>query len=174
MTAIAGLGLRSIADDIMRRGVFPGGHGVEVGEEVITIGGKGVRINRNVTQEYVFIRSLFRGIGVEAYLESHLGRSSSESGHSFFDYNVAIVAALVRSRDMAYITIHFAIVDDVVLYAIFTPLNVGVAIQTRRHRLAVIAVSILGSIAMEIGDAVAIEAVHSGPFPVNASRNPFV
>lgn len=174
MATVTGFSLRSIAHNVVRCGILPSGDSIKVGEEVITISGEGIGCNGDVTQKHIFIRPLLGRIGVKAYLEGHLGRICPEGGHALFDYNVAIVTALVRPGDMAHVAVHFIAMDNVMLYAVFTPFNIGVAIQAGRHGFAVITVGILGPIPMESGHRVALEAVHPGFFPVHTARDPFV
>jgi len=174
VAAVTGFSLRSITHNVVRCGVFPGRNSIEVRKEVITIGGEGIGDSGYVAQKDILIRPLFGRIGVKAYLEGHLRRVSLERRHSLFNYNVAVVAALIGPGNMAHVAVHFIAMDSMMSYTVFAPFNIRMAIQAGRRRLAIITVSILGSIPMESSHRMTLEAVHTGFFPVHTARDSFV
>ena len=71
MAVVAGLVLRSYTLNVVRRGQFPGGKRVEIGQAVLQIRCKEVRICRGMSQYHILERSVSCPVGVEANLEEH-------------------------------------------------------------------------------------------------------
>lgn len=96
MTGITALVLRGIQLDIMRRGIFPGGERIEIGQEIIAVIIAGADTGWHVTQHHVLVGPFRRPQRIVPDLKLHIGGVAGTTGQPrLIDGNVAAITVFV-------------------------------------------------------------------------------
>ncbi len=130
VTGITGAVLRRVSLHVVRCGVFPRGHVVELRQQVVAVEREQVGICGSMAEHHPVPRAIFAFKRIQPDLERHLRRFGAEKFNALaIDTGMATETTLVRSGGMAGLASHLVQMGIVMLFDLIACLaNVFVTI----------------------------------------------